>query len=50
MKDLWTISTTEHAGDKESIMRRGNVYQIANGYMGYNNNWGSCCSAGFYMR
>jgi kojibiose phosphorylase len=35
MKDLWTISTTEHAGDKESIMRRGNVYQIANGYMGY---------------
>ena len=35
MKDLWSISTSEFAGDKESIMRRGNVYQIANGYMGY---------------
>jgi nigerose phosphorylase len=35
MKDLWSISTAEHADDKESIMRRGNVYQIANGYMGY---------------
>jgi len=35
MKDLWSISTSEIAGDKESIMRRGNVYQIANGYMGY---------------
>jgi len=35
MKNLWLISTNEHAGDKESIMRRGNVYQIANGYMGY---------------
>jgi kojibiose phosphorylase len=35
MKDLWKISTTQYAGDKESIMRRGNVYQIANGYMGY---------------
>jgi nigerose phosphorylase len=35
MKDLWAISTTEHAGGKESIMRRGNIYQIANGYMGY---------------
>jgi nigerose phosphorylase len=35
MKDLWSISTAELAGGKESIMRRGNVYQIANGYMGY---------------
>src|ERR1700678_3636494 len=35
MKDLWSISTAEHADGKETIMRRGNVYQIANGYMGY---------------
>ena len=35
MDKLWEISTSEFAGDKESLMRRGNVYQIANGYMGY---------------
>src|SRR5512138_1909260 len=35
MKQLWEISTTECAGSKESLMLRGNVYQIANGYMGY---------------
>jgi nigerose phosphorylase len=35
MKNLWKISTTEYAGGPESLMRRGNVYQIANGYMGY---------------
>lgn len=35
MKNLWEISTSEFAGDKESLMRRGNVYQLANGYMGY---------------
>jgi nigerose phosphorylase len=35
MKDLWSISTTEHTDGSETIMRRGNVYQIANGYMGY---------------
>jgi kojibiose phosphorylase len=35
MKDLWSISTGEHADGKETIMRRGNVYQISNGYMGY---------------
>src|SRR5450432_1521151 len=35
MKNLWAISTTDFAGGKESIMRRGNVYQLANGYMGY---------------
>ena len=35
MKNLWSISTSEFGGGKESLMRRGNVYQIANGYMGY---------------
>ena len=35
MKPLWEISTTECAGSKESVMLRGNMYQIANGYMGY---------------
>ncbi|HVZ66585.1 MAG TPA: glycosyl hydrolase family 65 protein [Lacunisphaera sp.] len=35
MNQLWEISTTDHGGSRESIMRRGNVYQIANGYMGY---------------
>src|SRR5208283_4396828 len=35
MKDLWSISTAELSDGKEDIMRRGNVYQIANGYMGY---------------
>ncbi len=35
MTQPWQISTTECAGDKEALMRRGNVYQLANGYMGY---------------
>src|SRR5271170_4949004 len=35
MRDLWSISSTEIPDGKETIMRRGNVYQIANGYMGY---------------
>ncbi|HEY4301570.1 MAG TPA: glycosyl hydrolase family 65 protein [Candidatus Didemnitutus sp.] len=35
MKHLWSISTHEHDGGRERVMRRGNVYQIANGYMGY---------------
>src|SRR5215510_6174121 len=35
MKPLWSVSTTEYAGSREDLMRRGNVYQIANGYMGY---------------
>jgi kojibiose phosphorylase len=35
MNNLWSISTDEYGGEHESIMRRGNVYQIANGYMGY---------------
>lgn len=34
MNKLWEISTTDHGGTRESIMRRGNVYQIANGHMG----------------
>jgi nigerose phosphorylase len=35
MRDLWKVSSTAYANDKESIMRNGNIYQIANGYMGY---------------
>lgn len=35
MNSLWSISSDEFGGDQESVMRRGNVYQIANGYMGY---------------
>lgn len=35
MNPLWQVTTTECAGGKESLLRRGNVYQIANGYMGY---------------
>ncbi len=35
MKELWELSTTECAGPTESLMRRGNVYQLANGAMGY---------------
>ncbi len=33
--DSWLISTNEGGGDAESIMRRGNIHQLANGYMGY---------------
>ena len=35
MIDPWTISTTSHDGNRENLLRRGNVFQIANGYMGY---------------
>jgi nigerose phosphorylase len=35
MKNLWEISTTECTGDRESIMRRATMFQVANGYMGY---------------
>lgn len=35
MSKLWQLTTAECAGSKEDLMRRGNVYQIANGYMGY---------------
>lgn len=32
---LWEISSTETGSDSQSVMRLGNVFQIANGYMGY---------------
>ena len=35
MNTLWKVSTDKFINEKESIMRNGNVYQIANGYMGY---------------
>lgn len=35
MHNLWQVHTDKFINDNESIMRTGNVYQIANGYMGY---------------
>jgi nigerose phosphorylase len=35
MRDLWKVSSRKFSSDKESIMRNGNIYQIANGYMGF---------------
>ncbi|UEG49089.1 hypothetical protein LK994_10650 [Ferruginibacter lapsinanis] len=35
MNTLWKVSADSFVNEKESIMRMGNVYQIANGYMGY---------------
>jgi len=35
MSNLWQVHTDKFINEKESIMRNGNVYQIANGYMGY---------------
>ena len=35
MSNLWKVSADKFINEKESIMRTGNVYQIANGYMGY---------------
>src|ERR1700748_2246785 len=35
MSNSWKVSTDKFINEKESLMRRGNVYQIANGYMGY---------------
>jgi len=35
MNKLWALTTTECAGSEDDVRRRGNVYQIANGYMGY---------------
>ncbi len=35
MSNLWKVSTDKFTNEKESIMRNGNVYQIANGHMGY---------------
>jgi len=35
MHNPWQVHTDKFVNEKESIMRNGNVYQIANGYMGY---------------
>lgn len=35
MSNLWRVTTDKFSREKESIMRTGNIYQIANGYMGY---------------
>ena len=35
MSNLWKISTDKFVNEPEAIMRNGNIYQIANGYMGY---------------
>ena len=35
MQNLWQVRTNKFANDPESIMRTGNVYQVANGYLGY---------------
>ncbi|GAA0567637.1 glycoside hydrolase family 65 protein [Rhizomicrobium electricum] len=35
MTDPWTVETRELAHDRETVMRHGNIYQIANGHMGY---------------
>ncbi|MGG9972059.1 glycosyl hydrolase family 65 protein [Ferruginibacter sp. SUN002] len=35
MSKGWKVSADQFINEKESIMRMGNVYQIANGYMGY---------------
>lgn len=35
MMDPWMVTTDALARDREAIMRHGNIYQIANGRMGY---------------
>lgn len=35
MRSLWQVHTEKFINEKESVMRSGNVFQIANGYMGY---------------
>ena len=35
MRNLWRVVTDKFVNEKEAIMRSGNVFQIANGYMGY---------------
>jgi len=35
MKGPWIVSTDSFANEPENVMRNGNVYQLANGYMGY---------------
>lgn len=35
MSDIWSVETKTLATNAEAVMRNGNIYQIANGYMGY---------------
>ncbi len=35
MKSHWIVGTDSFVNEPENIMRNGNVYQLANGYMGY---------------
>jgi kojibiose phosphorylase len=35
MKSPWTVGTDSFVNEPESILRNGNRYQLANGYMGY---------------
>jgi nigerose phosphorylase len=35
MNSPWTVKSDSFVNEPESIMRNGNVYQLANGYMGY---------------
>jgi kojibiose phosphorylase len=35
MNNAWQVRTKKFSNEKEAVMRSGNVYQIANGYMGY---------------
>jgi nigerose phosphorylase len=35
MKSPWIVGTDSFVNEAENIMRNGNVYQLANGYMGY---------------
>lgn len=42
MTDSWTLSTRSHGGSRESLLRRGNVFQLANGYMGYRGTLDEC--------
>ena len=35
MSALWQVTAGHFSNDRESIMRNGNVFQLANGYMGF---------------
>lgn len=35
MSNLWQVRTNKFSSDPEAMVRSGNVFQIANGYMGY---------------
>ncbi len=35
MNNLWQVRTDKFTNETEAIMRSGNVYQLANGYLGY---------------